>query len=123
MAIHKVGVVGAGLMGAGIAQVSAQAGFPTVVREVSAPLLDKGMGAIFKFMQAGVDKGKVAPLDLDRVRENLRGTNELRDLAGCDLVIEAGPEKLDLKRARWGELGGACQAEASFASHTPRRSR
>src|SRR5258708_38660926 len=76
------------------------------------------MGAIFKFMQAGVDKGKVAPLDLDRVRANLRGTTELRDLAGCDLVIEAVPEKLDLKRALWGEVDGACQAEAIFASPT-----
>src|SRR5258705_3110657 len=69
-------------------------------------------------MQAGVDKGKVAPLDLDRVRENLRGTTELRDLAGCDLVIEAVPEKLDLKRALWGELDGVCQPEAIFASNT-----
>jgi 3-hydroxybutyryl-CoA dehydrogenase len=118
MAIHKVGVVGAGLMGSGIAQVSAQAGFPTVVREVSAPLLDKGLGATFKFMQAGVEKGKVAPLDLDRVRENLKGTTELKDLADCDLIVEAVPEQLELKRQLWGELDGAAKPAAIFASNT-----
>ena len=118
MAIHKVGVVGAGLMGSGIAQVSAQAGFPTVVREVSAPLLDKGLGAIFKFMQAGVEKGKVAPLDLDKVRENLVGTTKLEDLADCDLVIEAVPEILELKRELWGALDGLCDPKTIFASNT-----
>ena len=118
MAIHKVGVVGAGLMGSGIAQVSAQAGFPTVVREVSSALLDKGLGSVMKFMQAGVEKGKVAPLDLDKVRENLKGTTELKDLADCDLVIEAVPENLELKRELWGALDGLCKPEAIFASNT-----
>ena len=77
MTIQKVGVVGCGLMGSGIAQVSAQAGFPTVVREVSKELLDKGLGAVFKFMQGGVEKGKVSQFDLDKVKENLKGTVEL----------------------------------------------
>ena len=118
MAIHKVGVIGAGLMGSGIAQVSAQAGFPTVVREVSSALLDKGLGSVMKFMQAGVDKGKVAPLDLDKVREHLKGTTELEDLADCDIVIEAAPENLELKRTLWGELDTICKPEAIFASNT-----
>jgi len=96
MTIRNVGVVGAGLMGSGIAQVSAQAGFPTVVREVSEPLLQKGLGSIETFMKAGVEKGKVAPLDLDRTRQNLRGTTKLEDLADCDIVIEAIPERLEL---------------------------
>ena len=74
MPIRKVGVVGCGLMGSGIAQVSAQAGFPTVVREVSQPLLDKGMGAIKKFLQGGVDKGKLAAADMEKTLANLTGT-------------------------------------------------
>ena len=118
MAIHKVGVIGAGLMGSGIAQVSAQAGFPTVVREVSSALLDKGLGSVMKFMQAGVDKGKVAPLDLDKVREHLKGTTELEDLADCDIVIEAAPENLELKHTLWGELDTICKPETIFASNT-----
>ena len=81
MAIQKVGVLGCGLMGSGIAQVSAQAGFPTVVREVSANALEKGLGAIHKFLQAGVDKGKVPPYELDKVKKNLTGTVKLEDLA------------------------------------------
>jgi 3-hydroxybutyryl-CoA dehydrogenase len=118
MAIRKVGVVGAGLMGSGIAQVSAQAGFPTVVREVSATLLDKGLGTVFKFMQAGVEKGKVSAQDLERVREHLKGTTELKDLADCDVIVEAVPEKLELKRELWGELDRIAGPQAIFASNT-----
>jgi 3-hydroxybutyryl-CoA dehydrogenase len=118
MAIRKVGVVGAGLMGSGIAQVSAQAGLPTVVREVSATLLDKGLGTVFKFMQAGVEKGKVSAQDLERVREHLKGTTELKDLADCDLIVEAVPEKLELKRELWGELDRIAGPQAIFASNT-----
>ena len=79
MAIQKVGVVGCGLMGSGIAQISAQAGFPTVVRETSKELLDKGLGSIVKFMEGGVAKGKVAQFDLDQVKENSQGTTQLED--------------------------------------------
>ncbi len=118
MTIRKVGVIGAGLMGSGIAQVSAQAGFPTVVREVSSTLLDKGLSSIMKFMQGGVDKGKVAPLDLDKVREHLKGTTELKDLADCDLIVEAAPENLELKRELWGALDTICKPETIFASNT-----
>ena len=118
MTIRKVGVIGAGLMGSGIAQVSAQAGFPTVVREVSSTLLDKGLSSIMKFMQGGVDKGKVAPLDLDKVREHLKGTTELKDLADCDLIVEAAPENLELKRELWGALDTICKPETVFASNT-----
>jgi 3-hydroxybutyryl-CoA dehydrogenase len=118
MAIQKVGVVGCGLMGAGIAQVSAQAGFPTVVRETSKELLDKGMGSITKFLQAGVERGKVAPYELDKVKQNLKGTTELEDLAGCDLVIEAVTENLALKKELFGELDRLCGPDAIFASNT-----
>ena len=118
MAIQKVGVVGCGLMGSGIAQVSAQAGFPTVVREVSQPLLDKGMGAIRKFLQGGVDKGKLAAADMEKTLANLKPTTELKDLAGCDLVIEAVSEDLTLKRELFGALDGILGAKAIVASNT-----
>jgi 3-hydroxybutyryl-CoA dehydrogenase len=118
MAIRNVGVVGCGLMGSGIAQVSAQAGFPTVVREVSQPLLDKGMGSIRKFLQGGVDKGKLAAADMEKTLANLKGTTALADLAGCDLVVEAVSENLAVKRELFEALDGICRADAVFASNT-----
>jgi 3-hydroxybutyryl-CoA dehydrogenase len=118
MAIQKVGVVGCGLMGSGIAQVSAQAGFPTVVREVSKDLLDKGLGSVFKFLQGGVEKGKVSQFDLDKVKENLKGTTELKDLADCDLVVEAITENLGVKKETFGTLDSVCKPETIFASNT-----
>ena len=118
MAIRRVGVLGCGLMGSGIAQVSAQAGFPTVVREVSANALEKGMGAIGKFLQGSVDKGKLAAADMEKALANLTGTVELRDLADCDLVVEAVSENLGLKKELFGGLDGICRPDAIFASNT-----
>jgi 3-hydroxybutyryl-CoA dehydrogenase len=118
MAIRKVGVVGCGLMGSGIAQVSAQAGFPTVVREISPNALEKGLGSIYKFIQGGIDKGKVPPYELDKVKKNLTGTVELKDLADCDLVIEVAPENLALKKELFGALESICGSETVFASNT-----
>ncbi|HET9326823.1 MAG TPA: 3-hydroxybutyryl-CoA dehydrogenase [Candidatus Eisenbacteria bacterium] len=118
MAIQKVGVVGCGLMGSGIAQVSAQAGFPTVVREVSKELLDKGLASITKFLQAGVEKGKVAPFELDKVKENLKGTTNLEDLKDCDLIVEAITENIGVKKETFSTLDAACKPEAIFASNT-----
>jgi 3-hydroxybutyryl-CoA dehydrogenase len=118
MAIKQVGVVGCGLMGSGIAQVSAQAGFPTVVREVSQPLLDKGLGAIRKFLQGGVDKGKLAAADMEKTLANLKPTTELKGLADCDLVIEAVSEDLALKRELLGALDGILRPNAIVASNT-----
>ena len=118
MAIQKVGVVGCGLMGSGIAQVSAQAGFPTVVREVSQELLDKGLASITKFLQAGVERGKVAPFELDKVKENLRGTTKLEDLKDCDLVVEAITENIAVKKETFGTLDSVCKPETIFASNT-----
>src|SRR5262245_8372096 len=118
MAIRKVGVVGCGLMGSGIAQVSAQAGFPTVVREVSPNALEKGLGSIMKFLQAGVDKGKVPPYELDKVKKNLTGTVKLEDLADCDLIVEAAPENLKLQQELFGAMDGIAKPAAIFASYT-----
>jgi 3-hydroxybutyryl-CoA dehydrogenase len=118
MAIQEVGVVGCGLMGSGIAQVSAQAGFSTVVREVSPAALEKGLSSIRKFLQGGVDKGKLTAADMEKTLANLRGTTALEELQDCDLVVEAASENLALKRELFGELDQRCKAEAIFASNT-----
>ena len=118
MAIQKVGVVGCGLMGSGIAQVSAQAGFSTVVSEVSPPALEKGLAAIRKFLQGGVDKGKLSAADMEQTLGRLRGTTRLEDLADCDLVIEAASENVELKKALFTTLDQACKAGTVLASNT-----
>jgi 3-hydroxybutyryl-CoA dehydrogenase len=118
MVIRSVGVVGCGLMGSGIAQISAQAGFPTVVREVSPELLERGLDSIRKFLQGGVDKGKLSPADMEKTLANLRGTTRLEDLADRDLVIEAVPENVEVKKELFGALDRLCKPEAVFASNT-----
>jgi len=105
-------------MGSGIAHVSAQAGFATVVREISPPLLEKGMGAIRKFLQGGVEKGKLAAADMEKTLANLKGTVRLEDLADCDLVVEAAAESLSLKKELFAELDRTCKPEALLASNT-----
>lgn len=118
MAIRKVGVVGCGLMGHGIAQVSAMAGFPTVVREVSQNALAKGMGMIEKSLGIMVEKAKLSAEARDAALANLKGTVELKDLADCDLVVEAASENLALKRELLGALDGICAKGAILASNT-----
>ncbi|HUK63097.1 MAG TPA: 3-hydroxyacyl-CoA dehydrogenase NAD-binding domain-containing protein, partial [Dongiaceae bacterium] len=118
MAIGRIGVVGCGLMGSGIAQVSAQAGFPTVVREVSPNALEKGLATIRRFLEGGVEKGKLTRTEVEKTLGNLRGTVELRDLSDCDLVIEAAPENLAVKREILVALDGICGPTAIFATNT-----
>jgi 3-hydroxybutyryl-CoA dehydrogenase len=118
MAIEKVGVVGCGLMGSGIAQVAAQAGFAVTVREVSQALADKGLQSIDKNLQRLVDKGTLPAADRDQVRGRLRGTTSLEDLKSCDIVIEAIIEQLPAKRELWGALDSICPAHTIFASNT-----
>ena len=118
MAVKTVGVVGCGLMGSGIAQVSAQAGFTTIVREVDQPTLEKGLGRIRKFLEDGVAKGKVTAETRDVTLSHLKGTTDLKDLAPCDLVIEAVVEQIDLKREVFGTLDRVVPATAVLASNT-----
>jgi len=118
MAIEKVGVVGCGLMGAGIAQVAAQSGFQVTVREVSQQLLDKGLQSIEKNLQRLVDKGNLSAADRDQIRGRLRGTTNLEDLKGCDFVIEAIIEQLRAKRELWNALDKICPKHTIFASNT-----
>ena len=94
-------MLGAGLMGHGIAQVAAQAGFDVVLREVDQDKLDKGIGKIEKQLARAVEKGKLEQADADGVRGRIQGTLDYGDLADCDLVIEAITEDLDLKLEMW----------------------
>ena len=118
MEIRKVGVIGCGLMGSGIAQVSALSGFPTVIREVSQPLLDKGLASIEKSLSKFVEKGKVSSEQKAETLARLQPTLELDDLTDCDLVIEAIIENLDRKRELFVELDPNVKPEAIFASNT-----
>src|SRR5215470_18962902 len=99
MDIRTVGVLGCGLMGAGIAQVAAAAGYKTIVREVNDSALQAGIGRIRKFLADGVAKGKVTEDAQNTTLGNLTGTTNLGDLKECDIVIEAIVETLDEKRA------------------------
>ena len=118
MPIEKIGVVGCGLMGSGIAQVAAQAGCQVTVREVSPQLVDKGFESIEKNLQRLVDKSTLSAADRDQVRARLRGTTNLEDLKDSDLIIEAIIEQLPAKRELWTALDKICPKHAVFASNT-----
>jgi 3-hydroxybutyryl-CoA dehydrogenase len=113
-----VGVVGCGLMGRGIAQVSAAAGFETVVREVNEELLEKGFGSIRKGLNRLVEKGKMDEQARDAILGNLTGTVSLDDLADCDLIIEAIVEDIDAKKDLFAALDLLCPEGTIFASNT-----
>jgi len=116
--VKTVGVVGCGLMGSGIVQVSAQSGLKAIVREADQALLDKGLGRIKKFLEDGVAKGKVTAEDRDRTLANIKGTTKLEDLAGCDLVIEAVTENIAVKKEVFSTLDAVCAPDAVLASNT-----
>jgi 3-hydroxybutyryl-CoA dehydrogenase len=116
--ISKIGVVGCGLMGSGIAQVCAQKGLQVVVREANAELLQKGLDRLRGFLAEGVRRGKVAQADMDKTLANIKGTTNLGDLADVDIVIEAVPEIMEIKKAVWKELDAVCKPSTIFASNT-----
>ena len=118
MAIEKVGVVGCGLMGSGIAQIAAAAGCQVTVREVNAAVLEKGLQSIDKNLQRLVDKGTLSAQDRDQIRGRLRGTTNLEDLKDCDLIIDAIIEQLAAKREVWTALDKICPKHTIFASNT-----
>ncbi len=118
MAIEKVGVLGCGLMGAGIAQTAAAAGFGTVVREVNEDLLNKGLAAIDKSLDRFVKKGSISEDQKAEIQGRLSGTTKLEDLADCDIVIEAVTENLDVKSEIYGALDKFVKPGAIFASNT-----
>jgi 3-hydroxybutyryl-CoA dehydrogenase len=116
--IKKVGVVGCGSMGGGIAQLCAQSGYQVVVSEINDEFLKKGMGAIDKVLARSVEKGKLAQADKDAIMGRLKGTTSTRDFADCDLVIEAAIENLELKKKIFAELDGICPPNAILATNT-----
>jgi 3-hydroxybutyryl-CoA dehydrogenase len=118
MEIRKVGVLGCGLMGSGIAQVSAQAGHPTTVLEVSKDLLDAGLKRIEQFLAGGVARGKVRPEEKQATLSRLTGTTDYAALADCDLVIEAVIENLPAKKEAFHALERTLKPEAILASNT-----
>jgi 3-hydroxybutyryl-CoA dehydrogenase len=118
MAIERVGVVGCGLMGSGIAQVAANAGCQVTVREVSPQLVEKGLQSIDKNLQRLVDKGTLPQAERDKVRGRLHGTTDLEGLKDCDIVIEAIIEQLPAKRELWNALDKICPKATIFASNT-----
>jgi 3-hydroxybutyryl-CoA dehydrogenase len=118
MAIRKVGVVGCGLMGSGIAQVCAAAGFETVVREVAPELVEKGLKGIEKNLARLVEKGTITEAAKGEIRGRLKGTTVIGDLNDCDLVIEAIIEQLPAKRELFGTLDKLCPTSTIFASNT-----
>ena len=118
MAVERIGVVGLGAMGSGIAQVAVEAGFEVVGREVTADLGEAAAGRIAHFLTRKVEKGQRTQEECDAAVARLVTTTDLADLAGCDLVIEAIVEELDPKRALFGELERICRAEAVLATNT-----
>ncbi len=118
MDIGKVGVVGCGLMGHGIAQICAQAGWDVVVREVSQEKLDAGIGKIEKQLARAVEKGKAEQADADAVRGRIQPTLEYADFADCNLVIEAITEDLGMKLEMWKEIDAVAKEDATFATNT-----
>jgi enoyl-CoA hydratase/3-hydroxyacyl-CoA dehydrogenase len=118
MDIQKVGVIGCGLMGAGIAQVAAQAGYDTIVRELNDELLEKGLDHVSAFLDKGVAKRKLSQARRDTTWARISGTTTLADLADCDLVIEAIIENLQAKQELFGELDSICHEGTIIASNT-----
>jgi len=118
MEIRKVGLVGLGTMGAGIAQVSVQSGFETVGREISNELGERGRATIDRYLSRGVEKGRMTEVDRKAALARLTLTTDLADLADCDLVIEAVLEDLELNRETFAELDRVTRPEAVLATNT-----
>ena len=116
--VRRVGVLGGGLMGSGIAQVSAMAGFPTVVREVTDDLCTKAHDNISKSLAKGVERGKITSEALESALRNLSCITDIRGLCESDIVIEAVSEDLDLKNSLWKQLNSICPSSTIFASNT-----
>ena len=118
MAFKKVGIVGCGLMGRGIAEVSAKSGYAVVVSEVSKELLDKGLGAIDQSLSKSVEKGKMAAADKTNVMGRIKGTLDMGDFKDCDIVVEAAIENLELKKKIFSDLDKICAPQTILSTNT-----
>jgi 3-hydroxybutyryl-CoA dehydrogenase len=118
MEIKKVGVVGGGIMGGGIAQISAQAGYQVVISEINDELLNKGLAGINSILTRSVDKGRISQEDKDAALARIKGTINTKDFSDCDLVIEAIIENMDLKKKVFAELDKVCPKHTILATNT-----
>ena len=118
MGIKKVGVVGCGIMGAGIAQVCAQSGYQVVALEVNEELLNKGLALINRNLAKSVDKGRISQQDMNTTLERIQGTTDISDFSDCDLVVEAVVENLEVKKQVFAQLDRVCPEHALLATNT-----
>jgi 3-hydroxybutyryl-CoA dehydrogenase len=118
MEIKKVGVVGCGLMGSGITQVCAQSGYQVVVSEANNELLNKGLASISNFLTKGIEKGKISREDKESTLGRIKGTTDMNNFSGCDLVIEAVTENMDLKKKIFAELDKISPPHAILSTNT-----
>jgi len=118
MEIKKVGIVGCGIMGGGIAQVSAQSGYQVVVSEINSELLNKGLASINSVLTRSVEKGRLSQQDKEAILARIKGTTNTKDFSTCDLVIEAVLEKMDVKKQVFAELDKICPKRAILATNT-----
>ncbi len=118
MEIKKVGVVGCGQMGGGIAQVCAQGGYQVIVSEINEAFLNKGLASISSFLTKSTERGKITQQDKDSALSRIKGTTSLKDFADCDLAIEAAVENLDLKKKIFAELDTVCPKHTILATNT-----
>ena len=115
---EKIGLLGAGTMGAGIAQVAAQGGFATLVYDIKQEFIDTGLGRIRSFLQGSRQRGKISAEQEKQILDRLHSTTKLQDFQGSSLIIEAAPEKLELKRDIFKQLDGICSPETLLATNT-----
>ena len=118
MKINRVGVMGFGLMGSGIAQVSAESGYETIVREIDQKFIDKGFKQINGLLKRGVEKGKITQDRKESIIKKISGTMKIEELRDCDLIIEAITEDIQLKKELFKELDQICKKDCIFASNT-----
>lgn len=115
---EQIAVLGAGTMGAGIAQVAAQAGFETLLYDIQQDFIDSGLGRIRSFLKGSRERGKISAEQEQQILERLRGTTQLQDCKECALIIEAAPEKLELKRDIFRQLDSICASQTLLATNT-----
>jgi len=118
MVVKKIGVIGAGQMGHGIALVSAQAGFEVILRDIKDEFVQKGISRIDKFLSKSIEKGKLSEDDKKKIMNRIKGTTKLSDLKDADLVIEAIFENVEVKKELFRELDSICKKDCVFASNT-----
>jgi len=118
MEIKRVGVVGCGFMGSGIVQVAAQAGYEVVVSDISEEVLEKGLSSVEYFVSRGVEKGRISEEEREAVLYRIKGTTDVNDFSGCDLVIEVVPEDLELKKRVFAQLDEVCPPDTILATNT-----